>query len=72
MQAIKQFFKTHPHAWWGAYLPVYLAMFFTIEHFITDNYWATQTVLDTYIPSASGSSSPMCPGARCWWCWASI
>lgn len=33
MQAIKQFFKTHPHAWWGAYLPVYLAMFFTIEHF---------------------------------------
>ena len=23
---------------------------FTIEHFITDNYWATQTVLDTYIP----------------------
>ena len=50
MQAIKQFFKTHPHAWWGAYLPVYLAMFFTIEHFITDNYWATQTVLDTYIP----------------------
>ena len=50
MQVIKQFFKTHPHAWWGAYLPVYLAMFFTIEHFITDNYWATQTVLDTYIP----------------------
>ena len=46
MQAIKQFFKTHPHAWWGAYLPVYLAMFFTIEHFITDNYWATQTVYE--------------------------
>ena len=47
MQAIKQFFKTHPHAWWGFYLPVYLAAFFIIEHFITDNYWATQTVLDS-------------------------
>ena len=46
MQTIKHFFKTHPHAWWGAYLPIYLAMFFTIEHFITDNYWATQTSLD--------------------------
>lgn len=50
MQAIKQFFKTHPHAWWGFYLPVYLASFFIIEHFITDNYWATQTVLDSYVP----------------------
>ena len=50
MQAIKQFFKTHPHAWWGFYLPVYLAAFFIIEHFITDNYWATQTVLDRYVP----------------------
>ena len=50
MQAIKQFFKTHPHAWWGLYLPVYLASFFLIEHFITDNYWATQTVLDSYVP----------------------
>lgn len=50
MQAIKQFFKTHPHAWWGFYLPAYLASFFIIEHFITDNYWATQTVLDSYVP----------------------
>lgn len=50
MQTIKHFFKTHPHAWWGFYLPVYLAMFFIIEHFITDNYWATQTPLDDAIP----------------------
>ena len=50
MQTIKHFFKTHPHAWWGFYLPVYLAMFFIIEHFITDNYWATQTPLDAAIP----------------------
>lgn len=50
MQTIKHFFKTHPHAWWGVYLPIYLAMFFTIEHFITDNYWATQTSLDAKIP----------------------
>lgn len=50
MQRIKDFFKTHPHAWWGLYLPVYLAMFFTVEHFITDNYWATQTSLDDAIP----------------------
>lgn len=50
MEPIKHFFKTHPHAWWGAFLPVYLVIFFTIEHFITDNYWATQTAIDNYIP----------------------
>lgn len=50
MKTVKHFFKTHPHAWWGAFLPVYLVMFFTIEHFITDNYWATQMAIDNYIP----------------------
>ena len=50
MQTIKHFINTHKHMWWGLYLPVYLIMFFTIEHFITDNYWATQTVIDDYIP----------------------
>ena len=45
MQTIKHFINTHKHMWWGLYLPVYLIMFFTIEHFITDNYWATQTVI---------------------------
>ena len=43
MQTIKTFIKDHPHMWWGLYLPVYLGGFFLIEHFITDNYWATQT-----------------------------
>lgn len=50
METIKHFFKTHPHAWWGAFLPAYLIMFFTIEHFITDNYWSTQMAIDNYIP----------------------
>lgn len=50
MQKIKQFIMTHKHMWWGLYLPVYLIMFFTVEHFITDNYWATQTYIDDYIP----------------------
>ncbi|MDO4811263.1 MAG: phosphatase PAP2 family protein [Eubacteriales bacterium] len=50
METIKHFFKTHPHAWWGAFLPVYLIMFFTIEHFITENYWSTQMAIDNYIP----------------------
>ena len=50
MKTVKHFFKTHPHAWWGVFLPVYLVIFFTIEHFITDNYWATQTAIDNYIP----------------------
>ena len=36
--------------WWGLYLPVYLILFFVMEHLITDNYWATQTVIDDYIP----------------------
>lgn len=50
MQKIKQFIKTHPHMWWGLYLPVYLAMYFTVEHVVTDNYWPTQTAIDNYIP----------------------
>lgn len=50
MQKIKQFIKTHPHMWWGLFLPVYLLMYFTVEHVVTDNYWATQTVIDNYIP----------------------
>ena len=50
MQTIKTFIKDHPHMWWGLYLPVYLGGFFLIEHFITDNYWATQTFIDEYIP----------------------
>lgn len=50
MQAIKAFVKDHPHMWWGLFLPIYLAAFFTIEHFITDNYWATELPLDRLIP----------------------
>ena len=46
MQKIKQFIKTHPHMWWGLYMPVYLIMYFTVEHVVTDNYWATQTAID--------------------------
>ena len=43
MQRIKTFIHDHPHIWWGLFLPVYLGIFFTIEHFITDNYFrATQ------------------------------
>ncbi len=50
MRTVVQFFKTHRHAWWGLFVPCYLAAFFTIEHFITDNYWATQLPVDDYIP----------------------
>jgi len=50
MKQIIQYFKTHRYVWWGLYVPVYLVMFFTIEHFITDNYWATQLPIDDCIP----------------------
>ena len=50
MQEIKHFIKTHPHMWWGLYLPVYLILYFVVEHVVTDNYWATQTAIDDYIP----------------------
>ena len=50
MQKITQFIKTHRHMWWGLYLPVYLIMYFTVELVVTDNYWATQTAIDDYIP----------------------
>ena len=50
MQKIRQFIQTHPHMWWGLLLPLYLTVFFTLEHFITTDYWATQTRLDDWIP----------------------
>ena len=50
MKTIIQYFRTHRYVWWALFVPCYLAAFFAIEHFITDNYWATQTVIDDYIP----------------------
>lgn len=50
MQVVKAFVKSHPHMWWGLFLPAYLAAFFIIEHFITGNYWATQLPADALIP----------------------
>ncbi len=50
MKTIIQYFRTHRYVWWGLFVPCYLAAFFTIEHFITDNYWATQTPIDDCIP----------------------
>lgn len=50
MKTAVHFIKTHPHAWWSLFVPCYLAAFFTIEHLITDNYWATQLPIDNYIP----------------------
>ena len=32
MEQVKKFIREHPHMWWGLYLPVYLTMFFIIEH----------------------------------------
>ena len=50
MKTIAEFLKTHRHAWWSLFVPCYLASFFTIEHFITDHYWATQLPVDDAIP----------------------
>ena len=50
MQVVKAVVKSHPHMWWGLFLPAYLAAFFIIEHFITGNYWATQLPADALIP----------------------
>lgn len=50
MRYIKDFLKTYPHAWWCLFLPVYLLTFFTVEHFITADYWATQLPVDDMIP----------------------
>ena len=46
MQRIKEFIHDRPYVWWGLFLPLYLTLFFTIEQFITDNYWATQLPSD--------------------------
>ena len=50
MQRIKTWIRENPHVWWALVLPVYLTLFFIIEHFIKDNYWATQTFIDYHIP----------------------
>ena len=58
MQAIKQFFKTHPPRVVGLLSAGVSGGLFIIEHFITDNYWATRWCWTAMCPSASGSSSP--------------
>lgn len=50
MQAIKAFVRRCPHMWWGLFLPVYLAVFFTIERCVTDPCWETQLPVDGLIP----------------------
>ncbi len=50
MKSIVRFFKSNPHAWWGLFVPCYLALFIAVEHLITDNYWATQLPVDDCIP----------------------
>lgn len=50
MQAVKAFVKGHPHMWWGLFLPLYLAAFFTIEKYVAGPYWITQTAADQWIP----------------------
>lgn len=50
MQAVKTFVKNHPHMWWGLFLPLYLAAFFTIEKYVTGPYWVTQLPVDARIP----------------------
>ncbi len=50
MRTVIEYVRTHRHVWWSLFVPCYLAAFFTIEHFITDNYWATQLPIDDYIP----------------------
>jgi membrane-associated phospholipid phosphatase len=54
METIKAFIREHPHMWWALYVPVYLVMFFGVEHAVTDNYWATQLPVDEKIPFLEG------------------
>ena len=52
--AISQFVKKYPHALWGLYLPVYLALYFAIENFVTGPFWDTATAFDAQIPFLEG------------------
>ena len=42
--------KPGREAWLLLYLPIYLIMFFVVEHVITDNYWVSYCPLDDAIP----------------------
>ena len=42
--------KPGREAWMLIYLPIYLLMFFVVEHVITDNYWVSYCPLDDMIP----------------------
>lgn len=50
MPRIRKLLGEYPHIWWSLFLPVYLLTFFTMEHFITADYWATQLPIDGMIP----------------------
>ena len=42
--------KPGREAWLLMYLPIYLILFFVVEHVITDNYWVSYCPLDDMIP----------------------
>ena len=44
------FIKKYSHCLWALFLPVYLFIFFAVEHFITENYWNTALPLDSMVP----------------------
>ena len=50
METVRAFVTTHRHIWWSLFLPVYLAVFFAVEHIVTDDYRTTQLPIDERIP----------------------
>ena len=49
-ERVRKLIKEYPHVLWGLYVPVYLAMYFTIEKCVHGPYWYTQLPIDYQIP----------------------
>ena len=59
---IRTFVKENPHVWLALLLPVYLALFFLVEWYVSPDkpYWSSYVPLDDKIPFLEGFVLPYC------------
>lgn len=59
---IRTFVKENPHVWLALLLPVYLALFFLVEWYVSPDkpYWSSYVPLDDKIPFLEGFAFPYC------------
>lgn len=61
-ETVRSFVTKNPHVWLALLLPVYLALFFLVEWYVSPDkpYWSSYVPLDDQIPFLEGFILPYC------------